>query len=77
MVGSDGIHRPLEGRQRVERLQIVCEDGHPMVERTNSQNGSEFLGCSMWPDCRRTRKVPEYLQLKRAGAAELPGMGDL
>lgn len=77
MVSGGGIHRETEGRQTTPRLYLLCEDGHPMVERTNSVTGSEFLGCSRWPECRRTRKLPEYLHLKRAGAAELPGLEGL
>jgi hypothetical protein len=47
-----------------------------MVERTNSVNGSTFLGCTGYPDfCSETAKLPEYIRLKRAGAAELPGFG--
>ena len=72
-----GTHRPLEGRQTVKRLYFRCPNGHPMVERTNSQSGQEFLGCSQWPECRSTRPIPEYLALKRAGAAELPGLETL
>ena len=31
-----------------------------------------------YPDfCNHTDKLPEYIRLKRAGAAELPGMSDL
>lgn len=71
------LYRPLEGRQTTPRLRVTCKDGHPMVLRTNGVTGQDFLGCSRWPDCNRTRKVPEYLRLKLAGAAELPGMGDL
>ncbi len=50
--------------------------GRPMVLRTNRLNGSEFLGCTGYPDfCSETAKLPEYVRLKRAGASELPGFG--
>lgn len=48
--------------------------GAPMVERTNRANLSTFMGCSRYPDCDETAKVPAYLEVKRAGGMELPGM---
>lgn len=60
------------------RLTVACSEcGRPMVERTNRQNGSTFLGCSSYPDCTSTQDVPAYLHQLRAGAAPLPGMEDL
>ena len=45
-----------------------------MVERTNRENGSTFLGCVGYPDCTETRAIPEYVKLRRAGHTPLPGM---
>jgi ssDNA-binding Zn-finger/Zn-ribbon topoisomerase 1 len=44
-----------------------------MVERLNTVNNSAFLGCSRFPDCRETQKVPAALEVKRTGGIELPG----
>jgi ssDNA-binding Zn-finger/Zn-ribbon topoisomerase 1 len=52
----------------------VCTCGRAMVPRVNSINGSEFLGCSGYPDCRHTEKIPEAVVMRRAGAMELPGL---
>ena len=53
---------------------ITCPDcGAPMVERINSHNLSSFLGCSNYPDCKHTDKLPEYVAMRRAGADQLPG----
>lgn len=58
-----------------ESVTIACSAcGSPMVERENRQNGSRFLGCSRYPDCTETAKVPAFLEVKRAGGMELPGL---
>lgn len=57
---------------------ILCIDcpacGAAMVERENRANGSRFLGCSDYPRCRETAKLPAWLEVKRAGGIELPGL---
>lgn len=53
---------------------VTCDCGAPMTERTNGQNGSTFMGCTRYPDCKKTQGLPAYLALKRAGALELPGL---
>ena len=54
----------------------VC--ARPMVERENRENGSRFMGCTGYPEfCSETAKVPAYLEVKRAGGLELPGMETL
>lgn len=58
-----------------ESVTITCSAcGAPMVERTNSHNGSTFMGCTRYPDCDQTAKVPAFLEVKRAGGMELPGL---
>ena len=39
----------------------------PLVERTNRQNGSTFLGCSRYPECKHTEPIPESVKLRRQG----------
>lgn len=34
-----------------------CSCGAQMVERTNKLNNSEFLGCSNYPTCRKTKPI--------------------
>ena len=46
-----------------------------MIERVNSLNLSTFLGCSDWPLCTNTQKVPAFIEVKRAGGIALPGFG--
>lgn len=54
---------------------LRCPDcGSELVERTNSVNGSTFLGCVGFPVCRHTQGVPAFVEMRRAGAAELPGL---
>lgn len=58
-----------------EQVTIACAScGAPMVERVNRLNLSTFMGCSRYPDCDETAKVPAYLEVKRRGGVELPGM---
>lgn len=59
----------------IPRLWMLCEGGHPMVLRAD-EDGTDYLSCSEYPTCRRRRKLPAYLHLKRSGAAELPGMSE-
>lgn len=57
--------------------------GRPMVVRTNSLNGSEFLACTGYrgraPEdggCSHTEKVPESYRLRQQGHPELPLFGE-
>ncbi len=66
-----------------EHIDIACpeclDSGHgrrALVLRTNRESGHEFLGCQRWPDCRYTQRLPEWVLMRRAGAAMLPGFGD-
>lgn len=43
------------------------ECGRPLVERTNRENGSTFLGCRGYPDCTHTEPIPESVRLRRQG----------
>ena len=53
---------------------VICpECGRDLVERTNRQNGSTFLGCTGYPECQHTQGIPEYVKLRREGATTLPG----
>lgn len=55
----------------------ACLDGgfgpQKMVLRSNGFTAELFLGCRRWPDCRHTQRLPEWLRMKQAGFAELPG----
>lgn len=58
-----------------EQATITCPScGAPMVERVNRMNLSTFMGCSRYPDCQETQKLPAWLEVKRAGGLELPGL---
>lgn len=61
--------------RRPEPTTIACEScGQTMVVRVNRETGSEFLGCATYPTCTSTMPLPEWLRLKKAGAAMLPGL---
>lgn len=53
---------------------MLCPDCQShLVERTNTKNGTTFMGCSRYPDCNHTEPVPTWLTMRRQGAAALPG----
>lgn len=56
-----------------ENVTITCTCGAPMTERVNRLNASTFLGCTIFPDCTETQKVPAFIEVKRTGGIELPG----
>jgi ssDNA-binding Zn-finger/Zn-ribbon topoisomerase 1 len=45
---------------------VVCDRGHPMVER-RTKRGVSFWGCSMYPSCQRKRLISK--ELSRSGLA--------
>jgi hypothetical protein len=44
-----------------------------LIERVNRKNGSHFLSCERWPACEFTTAIPASVEMRRAGAALLPG----
>lgn len=44
-----------------------CGPAVPLVVRTNQGNGSQFLGCSNYPECHYSRSIPEEWRLREAG----------
>lgn len=58
------------------QIHVTCDEcGAEMVLRVNSQNGSEFMGCTKYPECRATKPLPEHIRMERMGAKPLPGFG--
>lgn len=50
----------------------ACPDcGRELKIRTNRENGSEFIGCTGWPECKHTEPIPESLRMRLAGAPTL------
>lgn len=47
------------------------ECGAVMVMRRNRENGSYFLGCNRYPDCKVTLEIDEPLKMKLLGYKEL------
>ena len=45
--------------------------GALLIERTNSETGEPFLGCTTWPECKHTEPLPESIKLRRAGQREM------
>lgn len=34
--------------------------GSPLCERRNKRTGTQFMGCSSWPDCKYTRSITNF-----------------
>lgn len=55
-----------------ERVTKLCPDcGLPMVIRQNSNTLDFFLGCSDYPNCTGTAKIPESWYMEEMGQARL------
>ena len=50
-----------------------CVPSVKLIVRTNRANGSQFLGCPNWPQCRHAQSLPEDLIMRLHGAVTLPG----
>jgi DNA topoisomerase-1 len=61
----------LRDGQLVERVCPEC--GRQMVVRRNRATETQFLGCSIWPECQGTRPIPNDIVMRAAGATSLPG----
>lgn len=63
----------LKGRSEVNVFCPFCELQIKLIVRTNRQNGSQFLGCPNWPECKHTQQIPIDIVLRLQGAQPLPG----
>ena len=67
-------HDPLE-KLVGQKLAYSCSEcGAPMKIRRNKENGSLFLGCDRWPDCKSTEEIPESLRMELLGQKKLSGL---
>jgi ssDNA-binding Zn-finger/Zn-ribbon topoisomerase 1 len=54
-----------------KKVNIACPDcGAMMVVRRNRENGSYFLGCHRYPNCKVTLEIDEPLKMKLLGYKE-------
>jgi ssDNA-binding Zn-finger/Zn-ribbon topoisomerase 1 len=64
-------------QQTTPEITKACPDcGRRLVIRTNRDNGSQFIGCTGYPECNHTEGIPETLKMRLAGAPELPMFDD-
>jgi ssDNA-binding Zn-finger/Zn-ribbon topoisomerase 1 len=61
----------MTGEPEINKLCPRCR--LPLEIRKNKRAGNEFLGCSGWPRCEHTEKLPEWFVMMREGADMLPG----
>lgn len=55
-----------------QRIDKACPDcGALMKVRRNKENGSYFLGCARYPDCKVTLEIDEPLKMKLLGYKQL------
>lgn len=55
----------------VEITKHCPECGRELKIRTNRQNGSQFISCSGFPECRYSESISENLKMELAGAPTL------
>lgn len=63
----------LQTNSQVQRPCPLCGPAVLLIVKTNSINGSQFLGCPNFPSCRHTEEIPESIRLQLAGYHKLPG----
>jgi ssDNA-binding Zn-finger/Zn-ribbon topoisomerase 1 len=66
---EDEPEKKLPDRMRVKKHCPDC--GAWMVIRTNRENGSQFLGCTRYPECKRTEEIPESIRMELEGQEKL------
>lgn len=57
----------MDGLKMPEITKACPECGAALVVRTNRATGTEFLGCTHYPECRWTGPLPESLRMRRIG----------
>lgn len=57
--------KPFPNGMPVAKSCPKCGPAHRLVIRTNSENGSQFLGCCNFPQCRHTEPIPESMRLEQ------------
>ena len=70
---SQPVDKPLLDRSEVSKCCPECGTGSKLVVRTNSKDGSQFLGCPNYPECKHTEPIPQDIRMIQAGAQRLPG----
>jgi ssDNA-binding Zn-finger/Zn-ribbon topoisomerase 1 len=67
------VEKKLLDGSEVSRDCPECGSGSKLIVRTNSKDGSQFLGCPNYPGCRYTEPIPQDIRMILAGAQRLPG----
>lgn len=63
--------KPFPDGKRVAKSCPKCGPAHRLLIRTNSENGSQFLGCGNFPQCRHTEPIPESMKMELRGYKRL------
>lgn len=50
-----------------------CGPNTKLIVKESSINGSQFLGCPNYPNCRHAQEIPEDMKLELLGIQRLPG----
>jgi ssDNA-binding Zn-finger/Zn-ribbon topoisomerase 1 len=62
----------MKDLKKGEIVNKSCEKcGQKLVVRQNSKNGSWFLGCLGYPECKNTEEIPTHLLLELLGQPRL------
>lgn len=61
----------FENNREVDLRCPECSADTKLLIKTNTHNGSQFLGCPNYPACRFTREIPESLKMELRGFQRL------
>lgn len=61
----------LKKNQPVNKSCPKCGVSTKLVVKQNSKNGSWFLGCPNWPECKHTENIPTDIMLQLLGQLRL------
>lgn len=65
--------KQLPVNSQVRKACPTCGPAVLLIVKTNSINGSQFLGCPNFPKCRYSEEIPESIRLELSGYCKLPG----
>lgn len=63
--------KPLPENKPTAKACPECAADVYLIVKTNSKNGSQFLGCPNFPACRHTEPIPEDIKLRLLGQKRL------
>ena len=67
------MDKKLKVNSQVSSTCPHCGPSVKLIVKESTINGSQFLGCPNFPNCRYTQEISEATRLELAGYLKLPG----